>query len=371
MTKVLYVITKSNWGGAQKYVFNLSLAAKERGLEVAVAAGGEGKLITNLREVGIRVIPLPHLVRDIKPWADFLTFFDLVKIFKQERPDIIHLNSSKIGGLGALAGRVARVPKIIFTIHAWAFNEQRFILSRLLIALSHWVTILLAHQSIAVAEVLIKQIGIFPGTRDKIKTIHNGIEAINFLAKNDARQKLDLTNQDTIWLGTIAELHRNKGLDILLLAFKKVLEKMGGLNLIIIGEGEERENLARLITRYQLINNVHLVGQKEQAATLLKAFDLFTLPSRTEALPTVLLEAGSAGLPVIASNVGGIPEIIENNKEGALVQAENTHLLADKILELLANKKLMETYGKNLQQKITSHFSPTQMLDQTFALYQK
>lgn len=369
MTKVLYLITKSHWGGAGKYVFDLATSAQGQGFQVAVALGEGPELADKLTTAGIRVICLPHLNRDIKIWADIKTFFDLLKLLRAEQPDVIHLNSSKIGALGALAGRLTGVKKIIFTGHGWAFNEQRFFLNRWLIALIHWLTILLCHQTIAVSQTTAKQIGIFPLVKNKIIVIHNGLETPQFLSKNEARNKLDPDNQSTIWLGTITELHKNKGLDILILALKKVLEKIPGLNLIVIGEGEERDNLARLIARYQLTTNIRLVGKKDNAAQYLPAFDLFVLPSRTEALPYALLEAGTAGLPVIASRVGGIPEIIESGESGALVPAENTHVLADKILELLTNKDLTQKFGQNLQHKISSNFSRKKMLDQTFALY--
>ena len=371
MAKVLYVITKSNWGGAQKYVYNLALAAKERGWEAVVVAGGSGELITRLNESGIRTISLPKVKRDIQFLGEVSTLFKLIKIFREEKPDVIHLNSPKAGGLGSVAGRLTGVKKIIFTGHGWAFNESRPLWQKPLIYFFQWLMIVFSHQTIAVSRQTANQLDVLPFIKNKIKVIYNGLATPHFLTKIEARTKLDSSNQDGIWLGTIAELHKNKGLDILILAFKKVLEKIGGLTLIIIGEGEERENLARLIARYQLVNNVKLVGRHNEAASLLPAFDLFILPSRTEALPYVVLEAGLAGLPVIASRVGGIPEIIENNKEGALVEPNNTHLLADKILDLLANQKLQEGYGKNLQQKILTHFSPAQMLDQTFTLYKK
>lgn len=377
MSKILYVITKSSWGGATKYVFDLVQAAQERGFEVLVAAGGEGELVTRLQQVGVKVIPLPHLVRDIKPWADFLTFFDLLKIFKQERPDIVHLNSSKIGAIGALATRIYNLTtisyklKAIFTGHGWAFNEQRFFLGRWLIALGHWVTILLCHQTIAVSKITAKQISIFPFVKNKIIVIYNGLNAPTFVPKLEARNKLAPEDKDTIWLGTIAELHKNKGLDILLIAFKQVLARIGGLTLIIIGEGEERANLAHLIAQYQLTPNVRLLGRVANAATYLPALDLFILPSRTEALPYVILEAGLANLPVIASRVGGIPEIIDDQTSGLLITAGNYKELALAIEKLLTHQDLAKTYGQNLKQKILNHFSSTQMLDQTFVLYKK
>ncbi len=373
-TKILYLITKSNWGGAGKYVYDLATAAKGIGFEVTVAAGkpsGEGELLTHLHEADIRTIPLPSVKRDIQFLGEFNNLWQLIKLFKRERPDIIHLNSSKIGGLGALAGRLAGVPKIIFTGHGWAFNEERFFLSQWLIGLSHWVTILLTHQTIAVSKQTAKQLLKFPGVKNKITTIYNGLDIPQFLDKKEARFKLSPEDADTIWLGTIAELHKNKGLDILLLAFKQVLARVGGLSLIIMGEGEERDNLAHLIAKLNLTNNVQLLGKVEMAATYLPALDLFILPSRTEALPYAVLEAGAAGLPVIASRVGGIPEIIDDEKSGLLVTAGNYKDLSLAIEKLLTHKDLAKKYGQNLKNKITTEFTQKSMLDQTFALYQK
>ncbi len=373
-TKILYLITKSNWGGAGKYVYDLATAAKGIGLEVTVAAGkpsGEGELLTRLHQAGIKTIPLPSVKRDIQFLGEFNNLWQLIKLFKKERPDIIHLNSSKIGGLGALAGRLAGVPKIIFTAHNWAFNEDRNLLSKALIALSHWVGALLCHQIITVSKKNAAQILNFPGLKNKITVIYNGLDIPQFLNKKEARVKLSPEDVDTIWLGTIAELHKNKGLDILLLAFKQVLARVGGLSLIIMGEGEERENLAHLIAKLNLTNNVKLLGRVEQAATYLSALDLFILPSRTEALPYAVLEAGAAGLPVIVSRVGGIPEIIDDEESGLLVTAGNYKDLALAIEKLLTHKDLAKKYAKNLQNKITTEFTQKNMLDQTFALYQK
>ncbi len=369
--KIIYVITKSNWGGAQKYVYDLALEAQNRGLDVAVVTGGNGELVTRLNQAGIRVIPLPHLGRNMRLAADTKTFFDLLKIFRTEKPDVVHLNSPKAGGLGSVTARLCRIKRIIFTGHGWAFNEKRPLWQKPIIFFFQWLMIMFAHETIAVSKKTAEDLTFLPFIKKKMTVIYNGLTPPSFLPKKEAREALSPEDKDGIWLGTIGELHKNKGLDILLLAFKKVLERIPGLTLVIIGEGEERENIAKIIARYQLTTNVRLLGRIENASQYLPAFDLFIFPSRTEALPYALLEAGAAELPVIASNVGGIPEIIESGTEGALVPPNNTHVLADKIMELLANKNLMKTYGANLHKKITTHFSKSQMLEQTFNLYQK
>ena len=123
--KILYGITKSNFGGAQRYVFDMATEAKSAGHDVAVICGGEGTLVKKLRAAHIRVITLPHLKRDISLVDEFRSFHFIFRTLVKENPDVFHTNSSKMGGLGNLAARLAGIRKIIFTGHGWAFNEPR------------------------------------------------------------------------------------------------------------------------------------------------------------------------------------------------------------------------------------------------------
>jgi len=370
--KIIYLITKGFWGGAQRYVFDLATSLPAEQFEVLVALGEPGELGAKLEQAGIRTMTIPHLNRDVKIWSDFKTFFALLKILKTERPDIIHLNSSKAAGLAALAGRLAFVPQIIFTAHGWAFNEERPRWQKKIIAFFHWLTIILCHQTIAVSQVTLNQAKNWPLVNNKLKLIYNGLTEPVFYSRLEARKKLmpDLS-PDTVWLGTIAELHRNKGLDILIEAFARLAPDYSNLNLLIIGEGEEREHLAMQIARHHLINRIHLLGQVPEGARYLKAFDIFTLPSRTEALPYAVLEAGLAGLPVVTSRVGGIPEIIKNGETGLLVPPADPAALAGALKTLLPERYRESTLGRHLKTSVQQNFSRAQMLAQTLALYQK
>ena len=131
--KIIYGITKSNFGGAQRYVFELATEMKQQGHDVAVLCGGKETLVNKLKEVGIKVISLDEMQRDILVDQDFSSFFKILKVLRSEKPDIFHINSSKMGGLGGLAGRFARVKKIIFTSHGWAFNEPRPVWQKIII----------------------------------------------------------------------------------------------------------------------------------------------------------------------------------------------------------------------------------------------
>ena len=164
-TKILYVITKANWGGAQHYVYDLAIAARAAGHEVVVVVGGTGFLTEKLAEAGIRTIPLT--LRQSRTFiGDLLTFnslFSFIRIFRRERPDVVHVNSAKVSGLGALAARITRVPRIIFTAHGWEFNAPRNALSKVGIRFFSWLTILLAHRTIAVSDAARRDVAWWPG----------------------------------------------------------------------------------------------------------------------------------------------------------------------------------------------------------------
>lgn len=377
--KILYIITKGNFGGAQRYVFNLATglpsSSLSRGVldkDIAVAFGEGEVLEQKLREKGIRTIRLENAQRNVNIFRDIKLFFELLKLFKKERPDIIHLNSSKVGLLGSLSARVAYIlhPKpytLIFTAHGWAFNDNRPWWQKKILKIIQWKTVILSHKTIAVSESVKKDFANWPFTDKKIEVIYNGIETTNFLSKEKAREKLLPEESKKFWIGTISELHTNKGLDILILGATPILKNNPNLILVILGEGEERDSLSKLIKSRDLEKQVFLLGYVKDASHFLKAFDIFTLTSRTEGLPYVLLEAGLAGVPIIASRVGGIPEIIENF--GILVEKENTEELKQKLRGMIVTIEKSLEQAINLKKNCEQKFSLKRMMGQTFTLY--
>lgn len=375
--KIFICITKSNWGGAQKYVFDIARElSKNKDIKISVLLGGNGELNKRLLEININTIILENSQRDFGIIKDINFFFELFKIFKKEKPDVIHLNSSKMGFVGGLAGRVSGIKKIIFTSHGWVFNEDRNFIQKRIIWILHILTIFLSHKTIAVSDIIKKQIG--KNFNKKIIVIKNGITDINFIEKNNAREILSIKilqknpnvveklTSNPMWLGTISELHKNKGLEYIIEAISKIKEN---IIFIIIGEGEERRKLEELSIKLGSSNKIFLIGKIENASFYLKALDIFTLTSITEALPYVLLEAGKAKLPVIASNIGGIPEIIENNVSGILTAVKNSEEIKDSILKLIKDEKNKNLLGHNLNKKIDKNFKEKDMLEKTFEVY--
>jgi len=377
--KILFVITKSVWGGAQRYVFDLATNLPKDQFEVIVACGGNGPLIQKLEEKGVRIISIPHLERNINIAKEILSLFSLWRIFKKEKPDIIHLNSSKVGGLGALAARLFTLypkpytlyPRIIFTAHGWPFNEDRNFISRAVIWFLSWLTTVFSTKVIVLTKNdLISTIKFLFLSDNKFCLIPNGIDtdAISFLQREQARKELRLELEpSTILIGGITEFTKNKGAQYLIEAAKTLPESV---RVVFIGGGEKKSQMEKLAEDLGISERVHFLGFKENATKYLKAFDIFVFPSLKEGLPYTLLEAGLAGLPTVASDVGGIPDIIQNGENGLLVQPKNPKALASAIKKLLANKEKREQFGKKISEKIKTEFSFASMLEKTMKLYQ-
>lgn len=356
--KILYGITKSNFGGVQRYVYELAVETKKRGHKIAVLCGGRGTLVEKLGEKEVRVISLDTLERDISMTKEFSSFLRILKILGEERPDVFHINSSKMGGIGAVAGRLLGVRKIIFTSHGWAFNEPRPIWQKILIKFFAWLTIFLSHKTICVSEQTKRDVEKWPFIKNKLVVIHNGISRFN----------LDERHDKSFTVGTIAELHKIKGLDVLLTAWSKFIKRHQA-KLVIIGEGEERENLQNMAKKLGISDSVIFKGFVDGARSLLSSFDIFCMPSRSEAMPYALLEAGLAGLPVIATPVGGIPEIVESGSNGILVPVENAEVLFSSLILLAEDENLRKRLGTNLKSSIQENFSFEKMAEKTLHLY--
>ncbi|HEY4519877.1 hypothetical protein A2673_01440 [Candidatus Kaiserbacteria bacterium RIFCSPHIGHO2_01_FULL_50_13] len=306
MKKVLFLITKSNWGGAQRYVYDLATNLPKEQFEAVVACGGSGELIEKLHQHNIRTISIPYLERDISFFKEFLVFAAVLKILRKERPDVVHLNSSKAGGVGVLAARIVGIPKIIFTVHGWPFEERRSALVRKALWIASYLTALLSHTVVCVSDYDLRKARSMSGIH--ALRIYNGIDLhMSFERGEKIRSAFPPGVSIT---GTIGELTKNKNQQALI---EEARDKPH-MFVAIVGEGEERKNLETLIQKYNLDNRVKLFGFM-LASKALRGFDSFAFPSLKEGLPYVLLEAKAAGIPIFANRVGGVGEVLDNDLE--------------------------------------------------------
>lgn len=306
--KVLFVITKSNFGGAQRYVYDLATHLPE-GFEPVVAFGPAqgssepGMLAVLLDQAGVRTIFVPSFGRDYG-LADIRAFRFVIALIKAERPDIIHLNSSKAGAIGAIAARIACVPCIIFTAHGWPFQQKKSLPWRLLAWTGSFATIVFAHRVICVSDADLHAFSWVPFVHRKLVRIHNGID-LSMSFESGARIRSAFPAGAVI-TGTVGELTPNKHQSALIEQARLSRDAY----VAIVGEGEDRASLERLIETYRLGDRVKLFGYIP-AREVMKGFDIFALPSLKEGLPYVLLEARLAGLPINANRVGGVAEILD------------------------------------------------------------
>lgn len=379
--KILLCITKSTAGGAQKYIYDLATHLSADAFKIVVVAGGLGPLFDILKKREIRTITVPGLGRDVNPLRELRAFYYLIKIFVRERPDIIHLNSTKMGTMGAIAAQISKVfalnfkSRVMFTVHGWGFREDRNTLQRMIIFGISWISSFFHDHVIVINSADHHDARAFIPTK-KCSNIALGIETSDLLSREEAREFFSNIagrsfDDNTIIIGTTAELTKNKGLSYLVDALHHLLlsSKESNIHCIIMGEGEERKRLEEQIKKLNLSHHISLAGFVADAYRYLSGLDLFALTSVKEGLPYALMEAMASGLPVIASRVGGVPDLITHQKNGILVPAKNPSEFKKHFEDFLTSRPLLTTLGMHAKKTITEHYSLPAMITKTSHLY--
>lgn len=367
--KIIHVIKKATYGGAQAYVFDLVTQAKIRGFSPIFAFGQQGGLVAKVSALNVQTSQIKTLTEKASFFQELKAFFELYSFFKKEHPDIVHIHNSKFGIISELSARISGCKKIIFTSHKWHYNEDRPWWEKSIFLFFEWLTIVFSTSTIVTSETMYVKAPSFLFPK-KLKIIKNGIENFSMYGKENAYSvlKLPFSNNSFVF-GVISGLQKDKGLDILIKAFKEVLRIFPDAKLFIIGDGEEKASLETTVQNEKLSENIHFLGEMPDAREYLKVFNIFVLPSRSEALGYSILEAGIARIPCIATRVGGITEVVDHQKTGLLVSKNDAHELFLAMIFAIQNKELMESYAKNLNQKVLTEYTKKEMLEKTFALY--
>jgi glycosyltransferase involved in cell wall biosynthesis len=373
----LYIITKSNWGGAGAYVYGLALEALKNGYAPVVACGGEGLLTERLAQHGIPTHQIRSLERDPHFFKDLRAFLDIRTAIIAVAPAVVHVNSSKAGGMGALAARLAHIPCIIYTVHGLPQREDRSWIAKKIIACIVWLSALLAHRVIAVtagdAEILRRQ----PFLRKKVHYIPNGIEHAG-LDRTPAREIIRTHITDPavrkklthpLWVGTVAELTDNKGHRYALEAFIEMRHRHPDVAYVIVGEGELSEEYKKFVELHDLADHVFFTGFVPNGPQLYSAFDVYLSPSIKEGMPYTILEAMASGVPVVATSVGGVPDVIEDGVSGTLIPPASPRAIAGAIARILEDGAYGARLGEAGRSNTLSSHTRSAMAARTFALY--
>lgn len=333
---MLFLITKATFGGAQRYVYDLATNLPQNDYDAGVAYGIRGRLTDMLETHGVPALEIPSLSRNISLFRDIQSFREIKDAIRSAAPDVLHINSSKAAGLGALAGRMLGIKTIVFTAHGWPFKESRNVFSQTLMFLLSWITAILATHVIVLSHTDEAIAGRMPWVRKKTIRIPLGRDNLNLASPHEGFREMFGTlplpqiKPDTIRLVSIAELTKNKGVRFAIEAVSILAARGRDCIYVVAGDGEERDELIARAKELGVSDRVFLPGFIQDAARYLSGFDMYLLPSLKEGMPYVLIEASLAGLPIVATTVIDT-DFAEQLSRTKLVPPCNALALADSI----------------------------------------
>lgn len=374
--RILFIITQSDEGGAQRFLYNLlSRIANRYKVRVAIGSDGGKDLIEKLNGINVETLILKNLKRKISPMNDIRASFEIRDLMGEFQPDTLFLLSSKAGFIGSLAlvfpSKIRHI-RIIYRIGGWTFNDpwpiwKKKLWIRLEKLSAGWKDIIIVNNRHDLAQA--NTLGIKP--REKTVLIHNGLDPykLDFLDRDEARVRLfekisrhsgKIFQVNTI-IGAVANFYPAKGLKSLV-ETAEYFKNTGEAVFVVIGDGPERQAIEEKIKEKGLEKKLFLLGQIKDGYKLMPAFDIFVLPSLKEGFPFALIEAMAAKLPVIATRVGAVPEIIENGKNGYIVEPDKPEQLVKRLKEIIGNDRLCQELGIQAHQTALFKFPLEKMI---------
>ena len=354
--KILYLITRADLGGAQVHLLDL-LRRLPTTVDPIVGVGEEGYLADAVRELGIPCRIVPHLSQPIAPLRDLRAMLGLVALIKEVRPALVHAHTSKAGVLGRLAARLAGVPSI-FTAHTWCFSEGTSLKWKVagipgerLAArcCSAIINVSRANRELALAHKI-------PARR--LCVVHNGI--------SDTAHRAMPDRGEVPTSAVVARCCEQKDHSLLLRAVSQIAAPA---RVAFVGDGPSRPALEAEARRLGIANRVEFLGERKDVAEILAAAHIFALPTKWEGFPLSILEAMRAGLPVVASAVGGVVEAVVDGVTGFLVSCGDTDAFRGRLEILLGNPAIRRRMGDAGRSRYESQFTLDAMMRGTLAVY--
>jgi glycosyltransferase involved in cell wall biosynthesis len=378
--RVLRVIARLNMGGPALHVAYLTHGLRERGYDTTLVAGslarGEDSMEFVARELGIEATHLPELRRDIAPIRDLQATVRLARLIRRLRPDILHTHTAKAGAVGRAAALLvgdARPPIVVHTFHGHVlrgyFGPRLSYGFRLL---ERWLakrTDALVAVSPEVRDELVR-LGVAPA--EKFTVIRVGIELGVRVADLDGRaetRRLLGIADGSFTVGWVGRMTGVKRTSDVLLAFKRLRERGVDAVLCMIGDGPERGQLERRAHELGIMKRTLFLGYQEHVAPYYAALDAMILPSGNEGTPVSAIEALAAGRPVVATRVGGLPDVVREGKDGFLVSPGAVDELADRLERLAADEGLRRRMGEAGRERVLPRYSVERLIDDVDALY--
>ena len=376
--KVLHIITRLDKGGSAENTFLTVTGLDKNSYEVTLMSGPVGNARHDrkkqIEKQGIEYILIPELVRDISPINDLITLFKLYGFLRNEKFDIVHTHTSKAGLLGRVAAKLVGIPIVIHTPHGHVFfgyfgplRTKTFILLEKFVSQMTDKIVTLTngekddHKLFKIAK------------EDKCVVIYSGVELskfkkFNFNEKQNIKKELGIP-EDSLVVGTVGRLVPVKGPEFLLKAAKQIVPKYPDSFFVFTGDGYLRQDLEKKALKMGVKDNIVFLGWRDDVAKIVSVYDVFVLPSLNEGMGRVLVEAMALGKPIVASNAGGIPDLVTHGKNGFLVPPKNPKELARYIQILLEDEEKRKEMGQ-AGKKMAVNFSREIMIEKISKLYE-
>ncbi len=379
--KILRVIARLNMGGPALHVAYLTAGLRERGYDTTLVAGslarGEDSMAFVAEARGVDVVRIDELGREISPLRDLVATLRLARLIRRERPDILHTHTAKAGTVGRVAALLAgrhRPPIVVHTFHGHVlrgyFGPVRSLVFRLL---ERWLA---GHTTALIAvspQVRDDLVALRVAPPERFVVIRLGIELGERVAgagdgRVESRRYLGIP-PDRFAVGWIGRMTAVKRTDDVLVAFKRLREDGVEAVLCMVGDGPDRPQLEQRAHELGIVRDTLFLGYQEDVAQFYAAFDALVLPSSIEGTPVSAIEALAAGRPVVATRVGGVPDVVEEGEDGFLVEPGATEELAERLAQLAADPELRERMGRAGRDRVLPRYAVPRLVDDVDRLY--
>lgn len=360
--RIVFVSTRSDViGGSNVHIRDLAVKARSAGHEVFVLGGGEGPFAADVRRNGLPYVPIRHLDRAIRPLRDAAALLGLRAAFRRLRPDLISLHTAKAGLLGRLAGLGCGVP-VLYTPHGWTFTVGVPYLEARLYALIERLAAPLASRIINVCEFeqsIALERGV--GGRHRHVVVHNGMPAVD-------ERSLATPDETPPTIVMVARFDVPKDHGTLLRALAGCADLEWRLRLV--GDGPLAASVRSSADALGIADRIEFLGARCDVAAQLAQCQIFVLATRWEGFPRSILEAMRAGLPVVASDVGGVREAVIDGETGFVVRSMDVRALGKALRVLVRDASLRNVMGQAGRRAFESQFTFERMAARTFEVYE-
>lgn len=360
--RLVYIITLPDIGGAQVHLYEV-ISKLPTSIEPYVILGRAGWLSEKLKTVTKNIYIVNELVRQIAPVKDIQAVYIIGKILKSVQPDLVHCHSSKAGFIGRIAAKLTGIP-VVFTAHGWAFTEGVSSKKRKIYRLLETFVGYLSAKIICVSE-YDRQLGLRSMSvhAHKLVTIYNGIDILT--------EHVEKQSSSILRLVMIARFSDPKDHVTLINALDLLIKSGIRFCVTFVGDGPNLAKIKKLVNQMNLNEYVNFLGQRIDIHEILCTHDIFLLISKWEGFPISILEAMREGMPVIASDVGGVREAVDEGKTGFLIPRNDANYLAEKLKCCYMHPELIQEMGLQGQKRFEAEFTSKIMMGKIMKVYQE